>query len=43
VIGFFAVGAVLLAMVDVGEGQRVVREVENGVILSEAKEPSPSA
>ena len=31
VIGFFAVGAVLLAMVDVGEGQRVAREVEREV------------
>jgi UMF1 family MFS transporter len=31
VIGFFAVGAVLLALVDVDEGQRVAREVEREV------------
>jgi UMF1 family MFS transporter len=31
VIGFFAVGAVLLALVDVEEGQRVAREVEQEV------------
>jgi UMF1 family MFS transporter len=31
VIGFFAVGAALLALVDVDEGQRVAREVEREV------------
>ncbi|MGH7580549.1 MAG: MFS transporter, partial [Gemmatimonadales bacterium] len=31
VIGFFAVGAALLALVDVKEGQRVAREVERGL------------
>jgi UMF1 family MFS transporter len=31
VIGFFAVGAALLALVNVQEGQRVAREVERGV------------
>jgi MFS transporter, UMF1 family len=35
VIGFFAVGASLLALVDVKEGQRVAREVEREVTLLE--------
>ena len=39
VIGFFAVGAALLAMVNVEEGQRVAREVERDV--RPARQPSP--
>jgi UMF1 family MFS transporter len=41
VIGFFAVGAALLALVNVEEGQRVAREVERGTSLTSATALSP--
>jgi UMF1 family MFS transporter len=39
VIGFFAVGAALLAVVDVGEGQRMARQVEREVGDAELSPP----